>query len=75
MSPHAQTLVAEQLPLHIQISTSSRTYQRREPETTVLHAIVREHLDAFLQHARDNYARPLMVPLVVVVLDVLGEQV
>jgi ribosomal protein S27E len=59
MSPHAQALVAEQLPLHIQVSTSSRTYQRREPETTILHAIVREHLDAFLQHARDNYARPL----------------
>jgi ribosomal protein S27E len=58
MSMHAQSF-AEQLPLDVHKSSPSPRYERREPETTVLHAIVREHLDAFVQHARENFARPL----------------
>jgi len=34
-------------------------YRRREPEATALYRIVHEHLEAFLQHARETYARPL----------------
>jgi len=34
-------------------------HQRHRPERTVLHAIVREHLGAFLRHADEHYARPL----------------
>ena len=29
-------------------------YRRREPEKTVLHAVVREHLSSFLEAARDH---------------------
>lgn len=36
-----------------------RAYQRHRPEQTVLHAIVREHLIAFLREADEHYARPL----------------
>ena len=34
-------------------------YRRREPETTDLHRVVRENLDAFLRFTRDNYRKPL----------------
>jgi hypothetical protein len=34
-------------------------YQRRDPEGTVLYAVVAEHLDAFVRHARETYAKPL----------------
>ena len=34
-------------------------HQRHRPETTLLYAIVREHLPAFLDRARERYARPL----------------
>jgi len=34
-------------------------YQRHEPESTALYAIVREHLDPFLRYTREHYARPL----------------
>ena len=34
-------------------------YEPRRPEGTVLHDLVREHLGAFLDHARDAYERPL----------------
>jgi hypothetical protein len=30
----------------------SGTYRRREPEATVLHRVVREHLETFLEHGR-----------------------
>ena len=42
-----------------QPAASEPTYQRREPETTVLHALVRDHLEEFLEHARDTYTRPI----------------
>ena len=35
------------------------TYVPRQPSETVLHKLVREHLDDFLRHARENYAGPL----------------
>jgi hypothetical protein len=34
-------------------------YRRREPETTDLHRVVRENLEAFLRFTRDNYSKPL----------------
>jgi hypothetical protein len=34
-------------------------YEPRRPEETVLHDLVREHLGAFLGHARDTYEKPL----------------
>ena len=34
-------------------------YRRREPEKTDLYRIVHEHLEEFLAHARETYARPL----------------
>ncbi len=34
-------------------------YAPRQPSGTVLHKLVTEHLEDFLQHARDNYAAPL----------------
>jgi len=36
-----------------------RPHKRHRPEQTVLHALVREHLPAFLRHAEEHYARPL----------------
>ncbi|MBI2389601.1 MAG: transposase zinc-binding domain-containing protein [Deltaproteobacteria bacterium] len=36
-----------------------RAYRRHRPEQTVLHALVREHLPAFLRHADEDYVRPL----------------
>jgi hypothetical protein len=35
-------------------STTSRGYTRRQPETTVLYGIVRDHLPTLLDHARDR---------------------
>jgi hypothetical protein len=35
------------------------TYVPRQPSETVLHKLVEEHLEDFLQRARDNYAGPL----------------
>ena len=34
-------------------------YRPRNPTATVLYGIVREHLETFLSHARETYARPL----------------
>ena len=31
-----------------------RRYRRREPEKTVLHGVVREHLETFLEEARER---------------------
>ena len=35
------------------------TYLPRQPSETVLHKLVKEHLEEFLEHARENYAGPL----------------
>ena len=37
----------------------SSTYKPRWPENTVLHRIVSNHLEDFLNHAREQYERPL----------------
>jgi hypothetical protein len=39
----------------------SASYRRREPERTILHQVVRDHLDEFLDRAdaRSEGARPL----------------
>ncbi len=58
MSP-AHNANALQLPLDLKSGGGARSYHRREPETTVLHAIVREHLEPFLQHARETYSKPI----------------
>ena len=34
-------------------------YRRHEPESTVLYALVREHLEPFLRYTREHYARSL----------------
>ena len=36
-----------------------RRYKPREPRSTLLHQVVREHLDAFLSYTTENYAKPL----------------
>jgi transposase-like zinc-binding protein len=36
-----------------------RTYARREPETTVLHRVIREHLETFLQTVREERGKAL----------------
>jgi len=46
--------IALRVPIH-----EAATWQRHRPETTVLYAIVREHLPAFLRHAEEHYAAPL----------------
>ena len=35
------------------------SYLPRRPSETVLYKLVEEHLDDFLQHARENYSGPL----------------
>ncbi len=35
------------------------TYLPRQPSETVLHKLVKEHIEGFLEHARENYAGPL----------------
>ncbi|HVV87336.1 MAG TPA: hypothetical protein VHE35_30050 [Kofleriaceae bacterium] len=37
-------------------------YERRRPETTVLHAVVREHLESFLEDARQRSAHGFGLP-------------
>jgi len=34
-------------------------YKRREPQGSVLHALVRENLESFLQYTREHYREPL----------------
>ena len=41
------------------MSQLSTPYVPRQPQETVLYALVKEHLDAFLQHAGESYAGPL----------------
>lgn len=41
------------------MSCTPRTHARHRPEQTVLHAVVREHLGAFLRHTEESYARAL----------------
>jgi len=37
----------------------SYEYRRHEPESTILYALVGEHLEPFLRYTREHYARPL----------------
>lgn len=39
-------------------STRPTAYNRRESETTALHKVVRDNLEAFLRFSHDNSARP-----------------
>ena len=55
-SLHAAAL---QLPLALPSASAGRTYERREPETTLLHRVVRDNLEEFLEHARETYAKPI----------------
>ena len=41
------------------MSRLATPYVPRQPQETILYALVKEHLDAFLQHARESYAGPL----------------
>ena len=41
------------------MATLAPAYAPRRPQETVLYALVKEHLDAFLRHARESYAGPL----------------
>jgi hypothetical protein len=41
------------------VSALAAPYEPRRPQETVLYGLVKEHLDAFLQHARESYAGPL----------------
>ena len=41
------------------LNGSSATYQRHEPEKTVLYKIVSEHLESFLSDIGDQYDKPL----------------
>jgi len=41
------------------VAAISATYRPRRPETTVLHQLVREHLETFVAHAREQYDKPL----------------
>ena len=40
-------------------ASSSGAYARREPENTVLHRIVREHLETFLATVREECGKSL----------------
>ena len=44
---------------HTQSSCSAPTYKPRDPPSTILHQVVREHLEDFLSFTRENYAKPL----------------
>jgi len=51
-------LVAQEVPRQPQ-ATSPRAYVRREPEKTVLHVVVREHLETFLATFRAEHGKSL----------------
>ncbi|HVH45613.1 MAG TPA: transposase zinc-binding domain-containing protein, partial [Labilithrix sp.] len=40
-------------------SVLAGAYRPRRPTETVLHALVREHLETFVAHARETYGAPL----------------
>lgn len=41
------------------VSVLAPAYRPRRPTETVLHELVREHLETFLEHARDTYGAPV----------------
>ena len=41
------------------VAALAPAYAPRRPSETVLHGLVKEHLEEFLAHARENYAGPL----------------
>jgi hypothetical protein len=41
------------------VSVLAPAYRPRRPQDTVLHKVVREHLETFLAHARESYDAPL----------------
>jgi hypothetical protein len=41
------------------VAAPAPAYRCRRPTETVLFRVVREHLETFLAHTRENYARPL----------------
>jgi hypothetical protein len=41
------------------VAALAPAYRPRRPTETVLYALVREHLETFLEHARESYAAPL----------------
>lgn len=41
------------------MSRLASPYVPRRPQETVLYSLVKEHLEDFLQHARESYAGPL----------------
>ena len=43
-------------------TTGTTAYERRRPEATVLHAVVRDHLEGFLADARARSAHGYGVP-------------
>ena len=61
MAPARGTPPAQRSAVDMPAATSDeqRGYQPRRPTETLLYRIVSEHLDDFLNEARDNYARPL----------------
>ena len=40
-------------------SALTTKYVPRRPESTVLYALVRDHLETFVEHARERYTKPL----------------
>ena len=41
------------------VAVLAPAYRPRRPQDTLLHRIVREHLETFLAHARESYDAPL----------------
>jgi len=56
------------------VSRLSTPHVPRQPQETVLYALVKEHLSAFLQHARESYAGPLPKYVVDEFRSYLGER-
>jgi hypothetical protein len=55
----AQAREVESRPVLRVSDASARPYQRREPENSILHKIVREHLDTFLDEVRQHQDKGL----------------
>ena len=41
------------------VAVLARPYRPRRPQDTLLHRMVREHLETFFEHARESYDAPL----------------
>lgn len=52
---HVGTTIA----MHACMARLAPAYSPRRPTETVLYGVVREHLETFLTHARDSYAKPI----------------